>query len=128
MSVIGIDSSRLSTTPYAEPSVALVEAAGAERMRDQRVETEEQTHGEDAHAHEERTADADRADRFGADPADHQRIDQSHRHPAELRHHHRHRQGEHRPEFLTESRKPGRSANGGGAGWRSISRPRGAAP
>ena len=47
-------------------------------------------------------ADADRADRLGAERADHQRVDQPHRHPPELGEDDGHRQREHRAEFLAE--------------------------
>ena len=54
-------------------------------------------------AHEQRAAEADGADRLGPEPADHQRVDDPHRHPAELREDDRHGQREHRTELRTES-------------------------
>src|SRR4029079_16397059 len=92
-----------------KPTMTLVDPPGSERMRDQRIEAEQQAHGKDADAHEERTADPDGADRFRADAADHQRIDKSHRHPAQLGHDHRHSQREHRTEFLTEISEAGKA-------------------
>src|SRR5262245_64630888 len=91
--------------------MTFVLATRAKRVRDERVESQQQAHGEDADRHEERTADADCADRLRTNAADHQRVDDAHRHPAEFRHHDWHGQREHRTEFLTEIVKPGRSEN-----------------
>ena len=51
---------------------------------------------------EQRAAETDRADGFGAEGADHERIDHAHGDPAELGDHHRRRQREHRPELFAE--------------------------
>jgi molybdopterin molybdotransferase len=85
-----------------EPSVALVFVARAVRLRHERVEPQQEAHGEDADAHEDRRPEADRADGFGADPPHHQRIHHPHRHPAQLRENDGERETEHRPEFLAE--------------------------
>ena len=99
----GGDASRASATAVNEPAMAILEVAGAERLRDQGVEPEQQPHREDRHADEQRAADADCADRFRAEPPHHQRVDHPHRHPAELRHHDRRGEPEHRAEFRSET-------------------------
>src|SRR4051812_24324655 len=90
-----------------KPAMTLIDPAGSECMRDQRIEAEQQAHRKDADAHEKRAADAHGADRFWADPAHHQRIDEPHRHPAELRHDHWHGKPEHWLELLTKIAEPG---------------------
>jgi hypothetical protein len=85
-----------------QPAMAVLETTGAERLRHQRIEAEQQAHRKDDDAHEQRAADTDGADGFRAQPSDHERVHHAHGHPSELRHHDWHGQGEHRPEFLSE--------------------------
>ncbi len=85
-----------------QPAMAVLQPSGAEGLRHERVETEQQAHGEDADAHEQRRSHAHRPDRLGTDPADHQGIDQPHRHPSELGEDDREREGEHRPELTAQ--------------------------
>ena len=66
--------------------MAVVEPPRPERLRDQGVETEQHPDAEDRCGEEDRAADADRADRLGPEPADDHRVDDPHRHPAQLRH------------------------------------------
>ena len=79
--------------------MAFLEAAGAERVRHQRVEPQQQPHREHDDGREHRAADADGPDRLRAEPPDHQRVDDAHRHPTELGEDDRHREHEHRPEL-----------------------------
>ncbi len=59
--------------PVRQPPMTLVKPAGAERVRDQRVKAEQKAHRKDADRHEQRTADADRADRLWTNSPDHER-------------------------------------------------------
>ena len=85
-----------------QPAMTLVEPAGAKCLRHQRVEPEQHPHAEDADGDEQRAAEADRADRFGPEGPDHERVDHAHGHPSELGDHDRRRQREHRTELGAE--------------------------
>src|SRR5262245_9227426 len=89
--------------------MAFVHAACSKSVRDERVESQQEAHSEDADRHEERTADANRANRLGTNPPDHHRVDDTHRHPAEFSHHDWHSQRKHRTKFLAEVANPGGS-------------------
>ena len=85
-----------------QPAMAVIEPIGTVALRHERVEAEQHPHGEDTHAHEDGTADADSTDRLRSQWPDHERIDDPHRHPRELREHDRHGQREHRLELFAE--------------------------
>jgi hypothetical protein len=85
-----------------EPAMAFLQASCAVGLRHERVESEQQAHHEDHDRHEERAADPDRANRFRTEPTDHQRIDDAHGHPSELRQNDWNGEVDHRPEFLFE--------------------------
>jgi hypothetical protein len=86
-----------------EPAVALVRPAGPERLRHERVETEEQPHSENGDGKEGVGADAGRADRLGAEPAHREGVDDPHSDPAKLAEHDRTREREHRAELAVDS-------------------------
>jgi hypothetical protein len=79
--------------------VTFVEAPGPERLRHQRIESEEQPHREDRDREEHHARQADRPDRARPEAADHDGVDDAHRDPAELGHHDGRRQRQHRAEF-----------------------------
>ena len=83
--------------------MAILEVSGTECSRNQGVEAEHQPHRKDRHADEQRAADPDCADRFRAQSPHHQRVDNPHRHPAELRHDDRGGEPDHRAEFGLET-------------------------
>ncbi len=74
-------------------------ASGAEGVCHLVVEAHQQAHGEQRDGEEQRAADRDTAQRFGADPADHHGVDQAHGHPSHLGEHHGRRQTHHRIEL-----------------------------
>src|SRR4051794_5205589 len=69
-----------------ERMMAFPQFARTERLGYHRVQTKQQARPENAHGIKQRSADADRSDRFGTDSADHYGIDDPHHHPADLSH------------------------------------------
>ena len=67
-----------------QPPVTLVDAPRAERLRHERVESEQQSHPEEADGGEHAAAEARRADGLRAERPDHQRVDDAHAHPADF--------------------------------------------
>ena len=82
--------------------MAFLDPACAERLRHQRVEAEKKPHPEYRDGDERVAADTGRADRFGAERADHDRVDDPHRDPTQLGEDHGTRQREHRPKLARE--------------------------
>ena len=70
----------------AQPAMTLAQVAGAVGLRHEGVEPEQHAHAEDRGREIQDAAQADRADGFGREPADHQRVDDAHEHPAKLGH------------------------------------------
>ena len=67
-----------------QPAPAGVVIAGAEGLRDDRVEAEQDPHAAGDQGEEQDAGEADAADGFRPERADHQRVDDAHRHPADL--------------------------------------------
>jgi hypothetical protein len=86
-----------------QPPVALVEPPGAVGLRHERVEAEQDPQAEDRQGHEETAADADGADGFRTEAADHERVDHAHEHPAEFGEHDRRGKAQHRAELRTNA-------------------------
>ena len=90
-----------------EPAVTLIQAAGAERVGHQCVESEQQAHSEDGQREEEDVADADGADGRRPERAHDDGVHDAHADPADLGKDNGARQGEHGLEFVA---KPHRTA------------------
>ena len=88
----------------AQRCVRVGHALPAERGRDDVVEPEQHPHAEDRDREEHTAADADRTDRLRAEAADDDRVDEPHRHPAELGGDDGTRETEERYELAAESR------------------------
>ncbi len=67
-----------------QPAPAGVVVAGAVGLRDDRVEAEQDAHAAGGQGEEQDAGEADAADGFRPERADHQRVDDAHRHPADL--------------------------------------------
>ena len=61
-----------------------LELTGAERLRHERVEAEKHAHAEDGGREEQDAAKPHGANGLRCEPADHERVDDAHEHPAEL--------------------------------------------
>jgi len=85
--------------PVGQVAAALLRLAGSMGRGDQSIQPEQESHAEDDHGEEDDPADADRAERLGADPADHQRVHHAHGHPAQFSQDHRDREGQGLPEL-----------------------------
>jgi len=89
--------------------MGLVQIAPAARIRDEVVEAEEDADPEDRDGEEEVRAHRDGAERGRADPPDEHRVDEAHRHPADLGERDRARERDQRLELRserTERREP----------------------
>jgi len=82
--------------------MTLAELTRAVRLRDERVEAEQQPHREHTDRDEQHAAEADGTNRVRTKASDHQRIHDPHRHPSELRHHHGRGERQHRTEFAAD--------------------------
>ena len=91
-----------------ERPMRLFSVTGAGGVGDEVVEAEHHADAEDRNGEEDVAADADRADRLGADAPDEHHVDEPHRHPAELGQNDWNRQSGHRPQ-LEPQRIPTRS-------------------
>ena len=82
-----------------QPGMALVQAAAAKGLRYQRVESQQHAHSKHSHREVEHAANAHASDGFRTDTTHHDRVDNSHHHPADLGKNDWPGQLEHRPEF-----------------------------
>ena len=89
--------------PLDQPSMALVATAGAERLRDQGIQAQHQSQAEDGHREIQHVPDADGAEGLGAQPADEDRVNDPHRHPAQLAGNHRPGQAQRGPQLDPKS-------------------------
>ena len=87
--------------------MTVVDAPRAVRLRDERIEPEQQAHREHGDREEQHAREANRADRGGAEGTDHQRVHDPHRHPADLGDHDRGGERQHRAEFVTQATRHG---------------------
>src|ERR1700757_2568304 len=92
-----------------ERGVAVFATAGAERLRDECVQANEEAFSEEGEDEEEAGTDADRADGFGAvrETADHHGVNDDHAHPADFGEDERKSEVEGRTEFAAEDREEG---------------------
>jgi len=81
-----------------------IDAPRAERLRDERVEAEQQAHREHRDGEEDHARETRRGDRVGPETPDHQRIDGAHRDPSDLGDDERCREREHRAQFASQHR------------------------
>ena len=89
--------------PLDQPSMALVTATGPERLRDQGIQAQQQAQPEDGHREIQHVPDTDGPDGLGPQPTDEDRVDDPHRHPAQLAGNHRPGQAQGGPQLHPES-------------------------
>ena len=75
------------------------EITSAERLRNHRVQAEQQADAEDRHGQVQRVSQADGPKRFRPETPDHHRVDDPHCHPAEFGENDRPGQSQGRPQF-----------------------------
>ena len=82
--------------------VAVFHISSAVGVRDQRVEPQHQSRAENRHSIKKNAAQAHRSNGLGAVslPADHHRVHNRHRHPAQLRKNERDGEAQHRARFF----------------------------
>jgi len=94
------------TDAVDQPTVALVQPAGPVRVRDERLEAEQEAHPEDRHGLEQDAADADGTNGRGAERPDDDGVHDRHGDPADLGEHHRPGQGHHPSQFVSPRHGP----------------------